>query len=112
MGCNIALLIAGAFIDMTPAAHIFTPIFLPVAAALGMHPAQFFMNIVLNLCIGICTPPMGTLLFVGSGVAEVTVTGVVKPLQPPLGAMTFDLFPITYFPELSLWLPHALGLID
>jgi tripartite ATP-independent transporter DctM subunit len=109
---NIILLIVGTFMDMTPAVLIFTPIFLPVAMALGMHPVQFGMIIVLNLCIGICTPPVGTLLFVGSGVARVPVTKVIKPLLPLLGVMTLVLMIITYFPELSLWLPRAFGLID
>lgn len=109
---NIILLIVGTFMDMTPAVLIFTPIFLPVAMALGMHPVQFGMIIVLNLCIGVCTPPVGTLLFVGSGVAQVPVTKVIKPLLPLLGAMTLILLMITYFPELSLWLPRLFGLID
>ena len=109
---NIILLIVGTFMDMTPAVLIFTPIFLPVAMALDMHPVQFGMVIVLNLCIGICTPPVGTLLFVGSGVAQVPVTKVIKPLLPLLGAMTVILMLITYLPELSLWLPRAFGLID
>ncbi len=109
---NIVLLIVGTFMDMTPAVLIFTPIFLPVAMTLGMHPVQFGMVIVLNLCIGICTPPVGTLLFVGSGVAEVPVTKVIRPLLSLLGAMTVVLFLITYFPEISLWLPRVFGLID
>ena len=109
---NIILLIVGTFMDMTPAVLIFTPIFLPVAMALGMHPVQFGMIIVLNLCIGVCTPPVGTLLFVGSGVAKVPVTRVIKPLLPLLAVMSLVLMIITYFPELSLWLPRAFGLID
>lgn len=109
---NLTLLIVGTFMDMTPAVLIFTPIFLPVAMALGMHPVQFGMVIVLNLCIGVCTPPVGTLLFVGSGVAQVSVGKVIKPLLPLLMAMVFVLFLITYFPEISLWLPKLFGLID
>ncbi|PKA98178.1 tripartite ATP-independent transporter DctM subunit [Flavobacteriaceae bacterium MAR_2009_75] len=109
---NLILLIVGTFMDMTPAVLIFTPIFLPVAMALGMHPVQFGMIIVLNLCIGVCTPPVGTLLFVGSGVAKVPVTKVIKPLLPLLAVMIAVLMAITYFPELSLWLPRAFGLID
>ena len=109
---NIILLIVGTFMDMTPAVLIFTPIFLPVAMALGMHPVQFGMIIVLNLCIGVCTPPVGTLLFVGSGVAKVPVTKVIRPLLPLLAVMTFVLLIITYFPELSLWLPRIFGLIE
>ncbi|MBU2904621.1 MULTISPECIES: TRAP transporter large permease [Arenibacter] len=109
---NITLLVVGTFMDMTPAVLIFTPIFLPVVMALGMHPVQFGMVIVLNLCIGVCTPPVGTLLFVGSGVAKVPVTKVIKPLLPLLAAMTTVLLILTYVPELSLWLPRAFGLID
>ncbi|WP_211341852.1 TRAP transporter large permease [Ulvibacterium marinum] len=109
---NITLLIVGTFMDMTPAVLIFTPIFLPVAMALGMHPVQFGMVIVLNLCIGVCTPPVGTLLFVGSGVAKVPVTKVIAPLLPLLGAMVLILLIITYFGEISLWLPRLFGLIE
>ena len=109
---NIMLLVVGTFMDMTPAVLIFTPIFLPVVMALGMHPVQFGMVIVLNLCIGVCTPPVGTLLFVGSGVAKVPVTKVIKPLLPLLAAMTSVLLILTYVPELSLWLPRVFGLID
>ncbi|MFS4466860.1 TRAP transporter large permease [Maribacter sp. 2210JD10-5] len=109
---NLILLIVGTFMDMTPAVLIFTPIFLPVAMALGMHPVQFGMIIVLNLCIGVCTPPVGTLLFVGSGVAKVPVTKVIKPLLSLLAAMTVVLILITFFSEISLWLPRFFGLID
>jgi tripartite ATP-independent transporter DctM subunit len=109
---NLILLVVGTFMDMTPAVLIFTPIFLPVAMTLGMHPVQFGMVIVLNLCIGVCTPPVGTLLFVGSGVARVPVSKVIRPLLSLLAAMTFVLILITYFPSLSLWLPKFFGLID
>lgn len=109
---NITLLIVGTFMDMTPAVLIFTPIFLPVVMALGMHPVQFGMIIVLNLCIGVCTPPVGTLLFVGSGVANVAVTKVIRPLLPLLGVMVLVLLLLTYIPEISLWLPQTFGLID
>ena len=109
---NLILLIVGTFMDMTPAVLIFTPIFLPVAMALGMHPVQFGMVIVLNLCIGVCTPPVGTLLFVGSGVAQVPVGKVIKPLLPLLFAMVLVLLLITYFSSISLWLPQFFGLID
>lgn len=109
---NITLLVVGTFMDMTPAVLIFTPIFLPVVMALGMHPVQFGMVMVLNLCIGVCTPPVGTLLFVGSGVAKVPVTKVIGKLMPLLGAMTVVLLIITYVPAISLWLPRFFGLID
>jgi TRAP-type C4-dicarboxylate transport system permease large subunit len=108
---NLVLLVVGTFMDMTPAVLIFTPIFLPVAMTLGMHPVQFGMVIVLNLCIGVCTPPVGTLLFVGSGVAKVPVSKVIGPLLPLLAAMAFVLLLITYFPAISLWLPRFFDLI-
>lgn len=102
---NITLLIIGTFMDMTPAVLIFTPIFLPVVMALGMHPVHFGIVLVLNLCIGLCTPPVGTILFVGSGVANVSVTKVVKPLLPFLLIMIIVLMLITYIPEISMFLP-------
>jgi len=77
---NITLLVVGTFMDMTPAVLIFTPIFLPVVTELGMHPVHFGIIMVLNLCIGLCTPPVGTILFVGAGVAKISVTKVIKPL--------------------------------
>jgi tripartite ATP-independent transporter DctM subunit len=107
---NITLLIIGTFMDMSPAVLIFTPIFLPVVTALAMDPVHFGIVLVLNLCIGVCTPPVGTLLFVGSGVAKVSVTEVIKPLVPFMVAMFVVLMLITYIPQISLWLPGVFGL--
>ncbi len=107
---NLILLIVGTFMDITPAVLIFTPIFLPVVTELGMSPVHFGMVMVLNLCIGLCTPPVGTVLFVGSGVAKVSVADVVRPLMPLLLAMIIILLFITFFPGLSLWLPGLFGL--
>lgn len=107
---NLTLLVVGTFMDITPAVLIFTPIFLPVVIELGMDPVHFGMIMVLNLCVGLCTPPVGTVLFVGSGVAKISVTEVVKPLLPLLFAMVVVLMLITYFPQLSLWLPSVFGL--
>jgi len=107
---NLTLLVIGTFMDITPAVLIFTPIFLPVVMALGMDPVHFGIVLVLNLCIGICTPPVGTLLFVGSGVAKVSVTKVIVPLIPYLFAMFVVLMLITYIPWISLWLPGVFGL--
>ena len=106
---NLVLLIIGTFMDMTPAVLIFTPIFLPVVVALGMDPVHFGIVLVLNLCIGLCTPPVGTILFVGSGIAKVSVSQVVKPLLPFLLIMILVLLLITYIPEISMFLP---GLFD
>lgn len=110
LAINLILLVIGTFMDMTPAVLIFTPIFLPVVTALGMDPVHFGIVIVLNLCIGICTPPVGTLLFVGSGVAKVSVTQVIKPLLPFLAIMVAVLMLISFIPEISMFLPRLLGL--
>lgn len=107
---NITLLVVGTFMDMTPAVLIFTPIFLPVVTELGMEPVHFGIIMVLNLCIGLCTPPVGTILFVGAGVAQISVTKVIKPLLPFLAAMVAVLFLITYFEDISMWLPNLFGL--
>jgi tripartite ATP-independent transporter DctM subunit len=107
---NLTLLIIGTFMDMTPAVLIFTPIFLPVVVALGMDPVHFGIVLVLNLCIGLCTPPVGTILFVGSGIANVSVTQVVKPLLPFLAIMIIVLMIISYVPEISMFLPRLFGL--
>ena len=96
--------------DMTPAVLIFTPIFLPVVVALGMDPVHFGIVLVLNLCIGLCTPPVGTILFVGSGIANVSVSQVVKPLLPFLLIMVIVLLLITYIPEISMYLPRLFNL--
>ena len=107
---NITLLVVGTFMDMTPAVLIFTPIFLPVVTQLGMDPVHFGIIMVLNLCIGLCTPPVGTILFVGAGVAKISVSKVIKPLMPFLVAMIFVLFLVTFFEGISLWLPGLFGL--
>lgn len=96
--------------DMTPAVLIFTPIFLPVVVALGMHPVHFGIVLVLNLCIGLCKPPVGTILFVGCGIANVSVSQVVKPLLPFLLIMVIVLLLITYIPEISMYLPRFFDL--
>jgi tripartite ATP-independent transporter DctM subunit len=105
---NVVLLFVGVFMDMTPAILIFTPIFLPVAVELGMDPVHFGIVMVLNLCIGLCTPPVGSVLFVGVGVAETSISKVVRPLIPLFIAMIVALALVTAFPGLSLWLPELL----
>ncbi|WP_047550559.1 TRAP transporter large permease [Psychroserpens sp. Hel_I_66] len=107
---NLILLFVGIFMDMTPAVLIFTPIFLPVVVGLGMDPVHFGIIMVLNLCIGLCTPPVGSVLFVGVGVAQTTIQKVMKPLLPLFLAMVVALFLVTYFPQLTLWLPSLFNL--
>lgn len=106
---NLLLLFVGIFMDMTPAVLIFTPIFLPVVTKLGLDPVHFGIIMILNLCIGLCTPPVGSVLFVGVGIAKTTIEKVIRPLIPLFIAMVLALFLVTYIPQLSLWLP---GLFD
>lgn len=106
---NLILLVVGTFMDMTPAVLIFTPIFLPIVMELGVDPIHFGIIMVLNLCLGLCTPPVGTILFVGVSVAQTTISKMIKPLLPLFAAMIVALLLITFFPQLTLWLPQKLG---
>jgi tripartite ATP-independent transporter DctM subunit len=108
---NVLLLFVGTFMDMTPAVLIFTPILLPVAMKLGLHPVHFGTILVANLCIGLCTPPVGTCLFLGCSVGKSTIARVSRAMIPFFIAMIVALMLITYWPDLSLWLPRRLGLI-
>jgi tripartite ATP-independent transporter DctM subunit len=107
---NLLLLGVGTFMDMTPAVLIFTPIFLPVVVGLGMDPVHFGVMMIVNLCIGLCTPPVGTCLFVGCGVGKTSIVEVTRPMVPFFLAMLAALVLITYWPALSMWLPRLLGL--
>ena len=109
---NLVLLMVGIFMDMTPAVLIFTPIFLPVAVELGMSPLHFGIVMVLNLCIGLCTPPVGSILFVGCAIAKTSIGKIVRPMLPMYFAMFIVLILVTYIPELSEALPRYFGLID
>lgn len=106
---NLILLFIGTFMDMTPAVLIFTPIFLPIAAQLGVDPIHFGIFMVMNLSIGLCTPPVGSVLFVGCSVADLPITKVIKPLIPMFIAMIISLLLVTYIPELSLFIPKLFG---
>jgi len=106
---NLLLLFVGTFMDMTPAVLIFTPIFLPVAVKLGIDPIHFGIIMVMNLSVGLCTPPVGSVLFVGCSVAGLPIMRVVKPLIPFFIAMIITLLVVTYIPDLSLWIPRLFG---
>ena len=108
---NMILLFIGMFMDITPAVLIFTPIFLPVVTQLGIDPIHFGIIMILNLCIGICTPPVGTLLFVGVSIAETTIEKVIKPLLPLYIAMIITLLLVTFWADLSMWLPRLFDLV-
>ncbi len=106
---NLMLLFVGTFMDMTPAVLIFTPIFLPIVMGLGVNPIHFGILMIMNLCIGICTPPVGSCLFVGCGIAETTITNVIPKILPFFAAMIVVLFIVTYIPEISLIVPKLFG---
>ena len=109
---NLVLLMVGIFMDMTPAVLIFTPIFLPVAVELGMSPLHFGIMMVLNLCIGLCTPPVGSILFVACAIAKTSISKIVRPMIPMYVAMFVALMVVSYVPEFSEFLPRFFGLID
>ncbi|MGF1749922.1 MULTISPECIES: TRAP transporter large permease subunit [Vibrio] len=106
---NLTLLVVGIFMDMAPALLIFTPIFYPVAMTLGIDPVQFGVVIVYNLCMGLITPPVGTVLFVSCSVTGEKITSIVKPLLPIFALQFIGLMLITYFPFFTMYLPTLFG---
>lgn len=107
---NLILLLVGAFMDMTPAVLIFTPIFLPVAVELGMSPLHFGIMMVLNLSIGLVSPPVGSVLFVSCAIAKTRIEAIIKPMMPLYLAMFVVLMLVTYIPAISEFLPALFGL--
>ncbi len=108
---NVILLVVGTFMDPTPAVLIFTPIFLPICMSFGMHPVHFGVMIVMNLCIGTITPPVGPILFTGCKVGNISIEGVFKTLLPFFAVTIIALLLVTYLPVVSMLIPNALGLI-
>ena len=102
---NILLLLLGTFMDLAPMLLICTPIFMPVIAKLGIDPVHFGMIMILNLGIGLITPPVGPTLFVGCAIGKVSMEEMSKELWPFYGAMCVALLLVTYIPAISLWLP-------
>ncbi len=105
---NLLLLLLGTFMDLAPMLLICTPILLPVVVKFGVDPIHFGMIMILNLGIGLITPPVGPTLFVGCAIGKVTMEEVSKELWPFYGAMCLALLVVTYVPALSLWLPSFL----
>lgn len=108
---NIILLLVGMFMDITPAILIFTPIFLPIAESLGMNAIQFGIVLIYNMCIGTMTPPVGSVLFVASGITKVKIENLAKVLLPFLLANLVVLLLITFIPQIIMFLPEIMGLI-
>ena len=107
---NIMLLALGTLMDMAPLILILTPILLPVVKLLGVDPVHFGMIMMVNLGIGLITPPVGAVLFVGSAVAKLRIEQVVRAMGPFFVILLFVLLLVTYIPAISLWLPRSLGL--
>ncbi len=105
---NIILLILGMVMDMAPLILIATPILLPVVTQVGMSPIQFGIVLMLNLGIGLLTPPVGAALFVGCSIGEIPMEKAAKAMLPFIGVMALVLLAITYIPDITLFLPHIL----
>jgi tripartite ATP-independent transporter DctM subunit len=108
---NLILLVLGMIMDMAPIILISTPILLPIATAIGIHPIQYGIMLVLNCGIGLLTPPVGAVLFIGSAIAEEPMEKVVKAELPFYAMMVIALILITFVPAISLIIPQLLGLI-
>ena len=106
---NLILLVLGMIMDMAPIILIATPILLPVAQSIGISPIQFGIMVVLNCGIGLLTPPVGAVLFIGSAVAKRPMEKVVKATLPFYVCMLVALLLITFIPQISLWLPSVFG---
>ena len=107
---NLLLLILGTLMDMAPLILILTPILLPVVKLMGVDPVHFGMIMMVNLGIGLITPPVGSVLFVGSAVARLRIGVVTQAMLPFFCALLLVLMLVTYVPWLSLWLPRLMGL--
>ncbi len=108
---NIILLIAGTFMDVTPAILIFTPLFLPVVRSFGMHPVHFGLVLVYNLCIGNITPPVGNTLFVAIKLGKTTLAKAIPYMLLYYIAILVGLILVTFIPDISLLLPRLAGLV-
>lgn len=107
---NVILLVVGCFMDPTPAVLIFTPIFLPIVQTWNMSPIHFGLMMVMNLCVGTLTPPVGAILFAGCRVNNVKIEQIIKMLLPFFAVILVCLLLITYVPWLTMFIPQALGL--
>ena len=105
---NVMLLALGCIMDMAPLIMITTPILLPVVQAIGMDTIQFGVMMVLNLAIGLCTPPVGAVLFVGCSIGKTSIEKVTKSLMPFYLAMIVTLLMVTFIPQISLFIPNLL----
>ena len=108
---NIVLLAAGNFMDPAAIVLIMAPILFPMAAALGVHPVHLGILMAVNMEVGLCHPPVGLNLYVASGITKMGITELTVAVLPWLFTMLVFLVMVTYIPEISLWLPRALGML-
>ncbi len=109
---NIVLLAAGNFMDPAAIVLIMAPILFPMAARLGVHPVHLGILMAVNMEVGLCHPPVGLNLYVASGITKMGITELTVAVLPWLGTMLAFLVMVTYIPEISLWLPRALGMLN
>ncbi|CAM5219009.1 TRAP transporter large permease protein OS=Castellaniella defragrans OX=75697 GN=HNR28_002222 PE=3 SV=1 [Castellaniella defragrans] len=105
---NLLLLIVGMFLETGAAIIILAPILTPVAVSMGIDPIHFGIVMIVNLAVGMTTPPVGVNLFVACQIAGLRIDQIMKHMLPFYVVLLVDIFIVTYFPALSLWLPHAL----
>lgn len=105
---NAVLLVAGCLLDLTPAMIIFVPVLAPIAFKMGVDPVHFGAMVVVNLGIGLFTPPVGAVLFVSCSIAKIGMKDIIKGFIPFFFAMLVVLMIVTYIPQVSLWLPNVL----
>ena len=108
---NVILLIMGCFMNMVSIVYIMTPILLPIVTSFGMHPVTFGIMMIMNLGIGLLTPPVGQVLFVGSSISGLSVERLTKALLPQMAFMIIALILIALIPGVTMWLPTVLGYI-
>ncbi len=106
---NAMLLLLGCIMDMAPLILITTPILVPVVQQFGMSPVQFGVMLIFNLAVGLCTPPVGSALFVGCGIGKISVERTMMAMLPMYAAMVIGLLLVTFVPFFSLWLPRIAG---
>ena len=108
---NLILLVMGMFMNMLSIVYIMVPILLPIVTAFGMHPVQFGIMMILNLGIGLLTPPVGQVLFVGASISGMSVEKITKALLPQMMFMVIALLLVTFVPQFTMWLPTVMGYI-
>ncbi|EKE17890.1 MAG: hypothetical protein ACD_10C00226G0002 [uncultured bacterium] len=111
LAVNVILLLAGNFMEPSSIVLIFAPILFPVAVALGIHPVHFGILMVVNMEVGMCHPPVGLNLYVASGITKMGITELTVAVWPWLLSMLGFLLVVTYWPDLSLWLPRTMGML-